>query len=389
MNFRFPLATSSWDKAEANAIQRVIASDNYSMGAEVAAFEREFAAYVGSAHAVMVNSGSSANLLMTAALFFRSDPASRLNRGDEIIVPAVSWSTTYFPLTQYGLRLKFVDVDIETLNYDLAALGAAITPLTRAIMAVNLLGNPNDFAAIDALIAGRDIIVIEDNCESMGATLGGKQCGTFGVMGTFSAFFSHHISTMEGGLIVTDDEELHHIMLSLRAHGWTRNLPHKNHVTGVKSDDMFEESFRFVLPGYNLRPIEMSGALGREQLKKLPDLIEGRRRNGAKYQTRLANHPIFLIQKEIGSSSWFGFSLILRPDNGRSREEVVADLTRAGFECRPIVAGNFTKNEVMKYVDHEIHGTLKNADLVDRSGLFIGNHHYPIDEAIETLARYR
>jgi CDP-6-deoxy-D-xylo-4-hexulose-3-dehydrase len=389
MSFRFPLATSSWDEAEMGAIQKVIASDHYSMGTEVAAFEREFAAYVGSSHAVMVNSGSSANLIMTAALFFTSNLDSRLKRGDEIIVPAVSWSTTYFPLTQYGLRLKFVDIDLETLNYDLSALELAISSSTRAIMVVNLLGNPNDFAAINALISNKNIVVIEDNCESMGATFDGKQCGTFGVMGTFSAFFSHHISTMEGGLIVTDDEELYHIMLSLRAHGWTRNLPKENRVVGVKSDDPFEESFRFVLPGYNVRPLEMSGALGREQLKKLPKLIEGRRHNGMNYQDRLSNHPKFLIQKEIGCSSWFGFSLILRPDVGRSRKEVVGDLTSLGFECRPIVAGNFAKNEVLKYLDHEIYGDLKNADIVDSGGLFIGNHHYPIDEAIEFLARYR
>ena len=113
---------------------------------------------------------------------------------------------------------------------------------------------------------------------------------------------------MEGGVVVTDDEELYHVMLSLRAHGWTRNLPKFNHVTGEKSDDPFEESFRFVLPGYNLRPLEMSGALGREQIKKLPGLVEGRRANGTLVQQMLSDHPRFTIQREIGQSSWFGFS---------------------------------------------------------------------------------
>ena len=387
MSIRFPLATSSWDQKELDALQKVIDSDRYSMGAEVASFEQQFAEHFGSKFAVMVNSGSSANLLMTAALFFTKNPALHLERGDEIIVPAVSWSTTYFPLNQYGLHLKFVDIDLETLNYDLAALEEAVTDKTRAIMVVNLLGNPNDFDALNRIIDGRDIVVIEDNCESMGATFNGKQTGTFGAMGSYSCFFSHHISTMEGGMVVTDDEELYHVMLALRAHGWTRNLPKFNHVTGEKSDDPFEESFRFVLPGYNLRPLEMSGALGIEQLAKLPDLIKGRRANGALVQQRLANHPKFMIQREIGEASWFGFSLVIRPDTGLNRADLVKDLVEAGFECRPIVAGNFAKNEVMKYFDYSIHGDLKNADYIDANGLFVGNHHYPIAEAVDALTR--
>ncbi|WP_170914700.1 DegT/DnrJ/EryC1/StrS family aminotransferase, partial [Salmonella enterica] len=138
---------------------------------------------------------------------------------------------------------------------------------TRAILAVNLLGNPNDFSTIHEIISNKDIILLEDNCESMGATFQNKQAGTFGIMGSFSSFYSHHIATMEGGCVVTDDEELYHILLCLRAHGWTRNLPKENMVTGTKSDDIFEESFKFVLPGYNVRPLEMSGAIGIEQLK--------------------------------------------------------------------------------------------------------------------------
>ena len=382
----YPLATSSWDQAEQDALQRVIDSDMYSMGPEVRAFEDEFAAYFGSKHAVMVNSGSSANLLMLAALRYTKNDDLRLMPGDEIIVPAVSWSTTYYPLQQYGLHLKFVDIDRATLNYDLNALEAAISDKTRALMVVNLLGNPNDFAVLQALCAPRGIVMIEDNCESMGATFDGKQAGTFGVMGSYSSFFSHHISTMEGGMVTCDDEELYHVMLSLRAHGWTRNLPKFNHVTGEKSEDPFEESFRFVLPGYNLRPLEMSGALGREQLKKLPDLIKGRRANGTLLQERLANHPKFAIQQEIGASSWFGFSLVIREGAGIARADLVKQLLAKGFECRPIVAGNFAKNEVMQYFDYEIHGSLSNADYIDANGLFVGNHHYPIPEAVEALA---
>ena len=311
MTHQFPyLATSTWDNREIDAIQRVISSNRFSMGGEVETFERQFASYFGSNFAIMVNSGSSANLIMTAALRYCKNPVYRLQAGDEIIVPAVSWPTTYYPLAQYNLRMKFVDIDINTLNYDLEALENSITSETRAIMVVNLLGNPNSFDRILALAAERNLIVVEDNCESMGATYGGKKAGTFGVMGTFSCFFSHHISTMEGGVIVTDDEELYETMLVLRAHGWTRNLPKFNTITGEKADDAFEESFNFVLPGYNVRPLEMSGAIGQEQLRKLYYIIMGRRDKAAYFQKKMNNHPIFMTQEEVEFSSWFGFSLI-------------------------------------------------------------------------------
>lgn len=386
MSFRFPLATATWGQGEQDAMQRVIASGMYTMGVNVQAFERDFAQYVGSKHCVMVNSGSSANLLMVAALFYTKNAALKLQRGDEVIVPAVSWSTTYYPLYQYGLKIKFVDIDLNTLNYDLDQLEQAVTDKTRAIMAVNLLGNPNDFGRIRQIIGNREIVLMEDNCESMGATYQDKQAGTFGVMGSFSTFFSHHISTMEGGMIVTDDEELYQILLSLRAHGWTRNLPKNNLVCGEKSDDPFEESFRFVLPGYNVRPLEMEGALGVEQVKRLPSLIEERRKNGKLLQAAMANHPDILIQQEIGQSSWFGFSLVIRPGSKLMRKELVGKLNELGFECRPIVAGNFAKNEVVKYFDSEVHGALKNAEHIDLHGLFVGNHHYPILDAINALS---
>ena len=385
MNIKFPLATATWGQEEQDAMQRVIASGMYTMGENVKAFERDFAQYVGSKHCVMVNSGSSAILLMVAALFYTKNPLLKLKRGDEVIVPAVSWSTTFYPLYQYGLKIKFVDIDLHTLNYDLDQLEQAVTDNTRAIMAVNLLGNPNDFGRIQQIIGERNIVLMEDNCESMGAQYEGKHAGTFGLMGGYSSFFSHHISTMEGGLIVTDDEELYQILLSLRAHGWTRNLPKQNLVCGDKSDDPFEESFRFVLPGYNVRPLEIEGALGVEQVKRLPSLIAARRENGKLLQAAMANHSDIIIQQEIGESSWFGFSLVIRPGSKLTRKELVAKLNALGFECRPIVAGNFAKNEVVKYFDPEVHGTLKNAEHIDQNGLFVGNHHYPIADGITAL----
>lgn len=171
MTFKYPLATSSWGTQEHEAMQRVIASGQFTMGAQVRAFELDFARWAGARHCLMVNSGSSANLLMVAALFYTQNAKLKLKRGDEVIVPAVSWSTTYYPLYQHGLKIKFVDIDLETLNFDLTQLAAAVTDSTRAIFAVNLLGNPNDFAQIQSIIGDRKIVLLEDNCESMGALL--------------------------------------------------------------------------------------------------------------------------------------------------------------------------------------------------------------------------
>jgi CDP-6-deoxy-D-xylo-4-hexulose-3-dehydrase len=388
MSYKYPLATSSWDEQEFEAIQDVVASGKFTMGEKVEQFEQDFALYFGSTYAVMVNSGSSANLLMIAALRHIEDPRLKLNPGDTIIVPAVSWSTTYYPLYQYNLKLKFVDINPYTLNYDLEALSEAITSQTRAIMVVNLLGNPNDFHELQRLTSDRDILIMEDNCESMGAKYDGAFTGTFGIMGSFSCYYSHHISTMEGGVILTDSEELYHILISLRSHGWTRNLPSKTLLQGREQSDPFTKSFDFILPGYNLRPLEMSGALGIEQLRKLPGLIKERRANAALFQSMMADHPKFIIQQEIGKSSWFGFSLVLRKPFQDQRKSIVRELESLGFECRPIVAGNFVKNKVVNYFSFEIHGDLKNADYIDANGLFIGNHHYPILETIEKLAAF-
>jgi len=375
----YPLATSTWDDKELQAIQSVIDSDVYSMGDNVVQFEQDFAKFINRKYCVMVSSGSAANLIATAALFYTKNPM--LNRGDEVIVPAVSWSTTYFPLQQYGLKLKFVDIDLDTLNYDLDVLESAITNNTKMIMAVNLLGNPNDFDVIENLIKDKDIFIFEDNCESMGAEYKGKQTGTFGIVSTFSTFFSHHMATMEGGFVTTDDEELYHVLLSLRAHGWTRNLPQENHVAN-KSDDWFEESFRFVLPGYNVRPVEMSGAIGIEQLKKLPSFLKQRRENAKLFVELFKDHSDFIIQKDIDNSSWFGFSLIIRPDSNLKRKDVINKLQKNKIDCRPIVTGNFTKNDVMKFFNYEIHKGLQNANCLHNNGFFLGNSHVNIRENI-------
>jgi len=380
---KYSLATSTWGDEEIAAIQDVVRSGRFTMGQQVASFEEEFAKYVGSKYAVMVNSGSSANLALLAACRYRKDPLIKLQ--DEILVPAVSWSTTYYPINQLGATLKFVDVDPETLNIDVNKVEAAITRKTRGIFVVNLLGNPADWVQLRKIATERNLLLLEDNCESLGATLDGQSAGTFGFGGTHSSFFSHHISTMEGGLIVTNDEPLFHTLKSIRAHGWTRDLPNENHVhnkTGILWDDLF----RFVLPGYNLRPIEMEAAVGRIQLLKLDSFIRERRKNAKHFVAAIKNLAGYRIQKENGESSWFGFSIILEGKLRDHRVKLIEALNAAQIESRPIVTGNFTRNPVIAHLDHAPIGALPGADEVHDQGFYVGNHHYDLTKEIDNLA---
>jgi CDP-6-deoxy-D-xylo-4-hexulose-3-dehydrase len=380
---KYQLAADTWDQREIDAIQEVIAGGRYTMGPRVKQFENEFAQTFGVKHAVMVNSGSSANLLMIASLVL--DDRYDLNPGDEVIVPAVSWSTTYFPLAQYGLKAIFVDIDLDTLNIDPSKVAKAITPRTKVILAVNLLGNSCDYYALLDLANEFNLILLEDNCESLGATWEGRYLGTIGTMGTFSFFFSHHMQTMEGGMIVTNDDQTAQYLRSLRAHGWIRDLPNENSIYN-KSGDPFEDSFKFVLPGYCLRPLEMSGAVGSVQLSKMPSMVEQRRLNSRVFNQEIGSIPDVITQMEIGKSSWFGFSIVLRGKLEGRRKEVLTLLTEAGVETRPIVAGNFTKNPVIKYIPHEISGELTNADYIDQNGFFIGNDSRPLDKELKAVS---
>jgi CDP-6-deoxy-D-xylo-4-hexulose-3-dehydrase len=322
----------------------------------------------------MVNSGSSANLVAIAALFFKSD--SPLRPGDEVLVPGISWSTTYFPLQQYGLKLKFIDVDLETLNIDMKQVREAWTPKTRLVVAVNILGNPCQLDELKELAAEKGAYFFEDNCESMGATVAGKSCGTFGDIGTFSTFYSHHISTMEGGVCLTNSRELWELMICLRAHGWTRNLPQDSTLYEKRSDDFFE-AYRFILPGYNVRPIEMSAAIGREQLKKLDRMIEIRRANARHFQELFHESPTWLIQRETGKSSWFSFTLMPKPGTMLNRSKILAALKSHGIEHRIITGGCFLRHDVIRYFNYESFGDLKNANYAHDHGFFVGN--FPVD----------
>lgn len=378
----YELSSLNWGQEELKAMQRVIDSGMFTMSKEVAQFEKDVAHKMGSRFAIMANSGSSANLIAIASLFYKKE--TPLKPGDEIIVPALSWSTSFFPLMQYGLKLRFVDINLETLNIDIAKMKEAITPKTKAVMAVNILGNPCELDVISSFCQDHKLYFFEDNCESMGATLNGKQCGTFGDIGTFSTFFAHHISTMEGGIAVTDNEELYHIMLSLRSHGWTRHLPEHSKIYEKREDD-FYEAYRFILPGYNVRPLELSGAIGIEQLKKLDPFIKIRRENAEIMRNAFSGDERFILQKEHGKSSWYAFTFILNPELSLNRKKVMQRLKENQIQCRIITGGNFLRHDAAKYCNHTKYGSMKNADIAHDFGFFIGNHPYPLEKKIKHL----
>lgn len=380
----YELSSTSWGQEELDAMQRVLRSGRFTMGEQVRGFEDAFAARFGMKHAVMVNSGSSANLVGVAALSYRSKRP--LQRGDEVIVPAISWATTFHPLQQYGLKLRFVDVELETLNMDVSKLGPALTPRTRMVVAVSILGNPAPLDRIRAFCDAHGLILFEDNCESMGAVLNGRLCGTFGDINTFSTFYSHHISTMEGGLLVTNDTELDHLARAIRNHGWARDLPPDSILNeGQRLDDPFFEAYRFVVPGYNVRPLELTGAVGVEQLKKLDHMLAIRRKNAAHFVALFKDDRRFIIQRENGSSSWFSFTLILNPAARLDRNRVMKALREADIQFRMITGGCFPHHTAVRYFDYDIVGNIDNATIAHEHGFFVGNHPRDLTAEINQL----
>jgi len=378
---KFELAYDTWDAQEAAAAERVIRSGKYTMGDEVRRFESSFATCFSRKHAVMVNSGSSANLVAVGSLFFKRDRP--LRPGDEVIVPAISWATTFYPLMQYGLRLRFLDVELDTLNMDVSLLKKALTPRTRMVVAVSILGNPCALDVMRAFCDEHDLYLFEDNCESMGATLGGKPCGAFGDVSTFSTFFSHHISTGEGGIVTTDDEELRQLAVCLRAHGWTRDLPSPSLL--YRKGDEFADAYRFLLPGYNVRPMEISGAVGSVQLGKLDAMLAGRRRNAEKFHDLFKDDDRFIFQRENGASSWFSFTFVMHPEWGVDRGDVLAALAGAGIGARMVTGGNFLRHDVIRHCDHDVVAGSRNADLVHDRGFFVGNAPRDLSAELEHL----
>jgi dTDP-4-amino-4,6-dideoxygalactose transaminase len=372
---RLPLHVPSYGADEVNEAIDSLLSTRVTMGDKVRRFEQLWAEYLGVAEAVMVNSGSSANLIAVSALVNSAFPRP-LVPGDEVIVPAVAWSTTYFPLVNVGLVPVLVDVDLDTFTIDPEAAARAIGPRTRALLPVHLLGNACDMRALGALSERHGLVVIEDSCEAHGARFEGKPVGTFGTMGMFSFYFSHHISTIEGGMVVTDDPALADLARMLRAHGWIRDVKRRPSIAEAPID----ERFLFVNLGYNLRPTELQGAFGIHQMPRLEPYIKLRRDNVEYWNAALRRHARWLREcrgrDSAGSRSvWFGYPISVRPEAPFSRDELVRFLEKRGIATRPIMAGNFRDQPAIRLFPHRIAGSLERAELVMRQSFFIGNHH--------------
>lgn len=377
---------------EINAALECMLTTYVTMGPKVKAFEREFADKHGWRHGVMVNSGSSANLLAVAAIANTLTKDS-LKPGDEVIVPALSWSTTVWPLIQLGLVPVIADLDPRTLNIDPNEIERAIGPKTRGVMIVPVYGNPCAMDAIVDICRRRNLVLIEDCCEALGATYDGKPVGKFGRVATFSFYYSHHITTFEGGICVTDDDDLAETMRILRAHGWVREVEDKQR--WLKQHPDIDPKFLFVNVGYNLRATEPQGAMGSVQLKKLDRFVEMRRASAAAYKKALQRFDnLFAFQEETprGRHSWFGFSLILREGLKFGARDLMAALGRANIESRPIIAGNIARQPALQHYAHRTVGDLKHSTAVMQRGFSFGNHQ-AIDDAarayvVEHIAKF-
>lgn len=363
---------------EINAALECLLTTHVTIGRKVLDFERELAGRFGWRHGVMNNSGSSANLLAVAALANHATKDG-LRPGDEVIVPALSWSTTVWPLIQLGLKPVIVDIDPRTLNIDPGEIERAIGTNTRAVMIVPVYGNPCDMDAITDICARRNLILIEDCCEALGAYYDGTPVGKFGRVGTFSFYYSHHMPTLEGGITVTDDFELSELMRILRAHGWTRDVEDKQRWHDV------DTRFLFVNLGYNLRPTELAGSMGLAQLPKLAEFVAIRRENAAWFRNALSPFEgVFSFQNEYpkGESSWFGFPLILKDAAPFTAGELTAHLNAAGIETRPIICSNIARQPALQHYEHRVAGEMANADAVMNRAFSFGNH-----QAIDDGAR--
>jgi CDP-6-deoxy-D-xylo-4-hexulose-3-dehydrase len=372
---RIPLQTPSYDWEEVNESLDSLLSTYVTMGKKVELFERLFSNYLNLKYATMVNSGSSANLISLSIL---TNPtlSNGMKPGDEVITPAATWATTVFPIGDVNTIPVLVDIDLETLNISIDEIEKAITNKTKAIMPVHLLGNPCCIKEIMQIANDNDLFVIEDCCEAHGAEVDGKKVGTFGDMSTFSFFFSHIISTIEGGIIATNNEEFYELSKALRVFGWARNL--KKYEEYAKKYNDIDKRFLFVNKGFNMRPTEIQGAFGMHQIKKLEKFIKIRRENADFWNKRLSEHSDYLSTQEERPGTrhaWFGFSLTIKPNSPFTRDEMVKFLEERKIETRPVMIPNIAKQPAINFIKHRVVGDLKNSTYIMNNSFWFGNHH--------------
>lgn len=368
----------SYGSEEILAVLDVLLSTFVTQGPLVREFERKFSETVRNRYSVSCNSGSSANLLAISALKALGD----LKPGDEVIVPALSWPTTIWPIVQNGLIPVLVDVDLDTFNLDPKEVEKAITSKTRAIMLIHLYGNPCDMTSLARIGQKHNLLLIEDCCEAMGAYyMEYYPVGTFGDVSTFSFYYSHHITTIEGGMVITPHRDIDEMLRIQRSHGWIREIEDRERWC-TKYPQM-DPKFLFVDLGYNFRMSDPNAAIGIVQLKKLKDFVAIRRENNKVYETELEGLKVFDFQLENPGSSAFGFNILLNNRANFTVGEIRAFLKARDIETRPIVAGNMALQPAMKKVEYRVSGELKNTTKIMTSGFAIGNHHLVNAEATD------
>jgi CDP-6-deoxy-D-xylo-4-hexulose-3-dehydrase len=384
---RYPLSSlNSISKAAIEAGVESLRSGRYTMGPKVQQFEQDFAAWVGAKHAVMVNSGSSANLLAVEALM-RGSQQAYWKAGDEVLVPALAWSTTVAPLVQLGLVPVFVDSDPETLAMDFRHAETLVSERTVGVFLIHVLGLAADLVQATTFCEKHHLVLIEDCCEAFGAHFRGLSVGTTGLVGTFSHFFSHQLTTMEGGTIITEDDAIADDLRSMRAHGWSRDRLDK----AQWSNSEIDPSFCFVTTGHNVRPLEVQGAIGIEQLKEADVQLEKRVETADRFVDLLEDEAPWLrvigkwhandlyVGRKWCTHTWMNMPLLVEAFSPVSKAQVLQQFHAAGIETRPILAGNFVKHPVMRTIPHyRVSPTgYPVANRVMRDGFMIGCHPDP------------
>jgi CDP-6-deoxy-D-xylo-4-hexulose-3-dehydrase len=375
----FPLVDSSYDNQEIISCMATLLSGQLTMGAKVRQFEENFARYCGARHAVMVNSGSSANLLALSVL---TNPLRRvhLRAGDKVAVPAVCWSTSLWPVLQTGLIPVLVDVDPHTLNLSIPSLRAALRQhQLKAVLMVHVLGNSTELKTLLELVAEHELLLMEDTCESLGSTYNGKMLGSLGSFGTFSFYFSHHMTTIEGGMVLAETEEDYDLLKCLRAHGWSREQ--SNRAALESANRHIDPRFLFVNVGYNLRPMEIQAAFGLEQLTRLDDMNRHRRANVTQIRAAFVRHRSWngqLLFPEATAeldACWFGFPFLVQPKIDLDYRKFTSQLMQQGIDTRPIVSGNMALQPAVRHFNVDLSmGPFSGAQAIHDRGLFIGCH---------------
>ena len=339
-------------------------------------FEKKWSEWLGVKYSVFVNSGSSANLAAIYSLLL-----SGKLKNNKIVVPAVSWVTTVTPTIQLGMEPIMCDCDIDNLGLDINHLKEIIkNDNPSAIILVHVLGIPNHMDEILKLCKENDILLIEDTCESIGSKYNDKLLGTLGDLSTFSFYFGHHMSTIEGGMISTNDEDLYHILLSIRSHGWDRDLPKEkqNSLREKYGVDKFRSLYTFYYPGFNLRSTDLQAYIGLGQLEKLDMIVENRNKNFIRYKNEIKNTFWNVSPPEGSFISNFSFPIITK-----NIKELTEQLITNNIECRPLICGSI--NEHPFWYERYGKQNLPNSKLVHNYGLYLPNNHQMTDEEISKV----